>query len=134
VPPQSCCFDYYQAYGAPQAECVQGAVGQNGCNTSEQGGTGTETRMECQRPSDCPPSELCCGTRGTFTQDLQTYTYYITLTCEPSCEYPAIQMCDPSAIPPTACPIVQSEYGTQQTICKASTLLPTGYNVCGLPG
>ena len=131
----ACCFDRYQIYGQPQAECVMGPVASDGCTTSmpgENGPGGFETRIECQVPEHCP-GQICCGQREAFQQMGQTYGYYESVTCVNECSYPNIVLCATPGLE-MGCPMLPSQNGPVQSVCQQSSLLPTGYYVCGYPG
>jgi hypothetical protein len=131
----ACCWDLYLQYGNPQAECVIGDPANDGCSTSvprELGEPGVETRIECQTTSQCGGGAVCCGHRESFFFQQMEYTYYETLTCQNTCNWPDITMCDDLGWS-SNCPDVQTPNGPVQGTCKASTLLPPGYIVCGTP-
>jgi hypothetical protein len=88
---------------------------------------GLETRIECQLPAHCSGQGFCCASRVFFNNN---NSFYETVSCEPSCEWPDVELCDPND-PATVCPIVNTQNGQQQTTCKESKLLPPGYFVCG---
>jgi len=80
-------------------------------------------RAECQDDGQCEGLLVCCGDRnnGEFYQ----------VTCQSHCN--DVKMC--SAPGPDSecsmmiCPVAQEVQG----VCKASTLLPSGYFVCDCP-
>jgi hypothetical protein len=131
----ACCWDLYQQYGMPYAECVMGSVENDGCSTTmpgEPGEPGIETRIECQTTSQCGGGQVCCGHREQFFSGGQQYTYYESLTCQASCQWPDITMCDDLQWSGN-CPMVDGPNGPVQGECKQSDLLPPGYIVCGTP-
>ncbi len=132
----ACCWDNYMVYGPPQGECVMGAVPSDGCTTShpdENGQPGVETRIECQTSAHCAMGEVCCGTRRQASSGGQTFSYYERVTCETTCEYPSIKLCDTLQDSPS-CPMLPTGGGgSVQGVCQSSQLLPSGYLVCGYP-
>jgi hypothetical protein len=113
----ACCFSRYHM-PLPQSQCVMGAPGADGCNTSPTQ-SGLETRITCHDGSQCGAQQVCCGRRVTLSGG--ALTYYGDVSCADSCAKPNIQLCDPKG--PNKCP--------SQTTCKKSSLLPEGYFVCG---
>ncbi|MEM1029307.1 MAG: hypothetical protein AAF928_02205 [Myxococcota bacterium] len=125
----ACCWDEYGQNPAPAGECVSGPTNNDGCFTDPQQTGGFETRIECQRPSDCGPSLICCANRRFF----QGNPWYDTLTCETQCDTPDVQLCE-DLNDSANCPLVDVEQGPPQPgVCQPSSLLPTGYIVCGRP-
>jgi hypothetical protein len=88
---------------------------------------GGETMITCAGPDDCDAGQVCCADREFF----QNQTFYITLACHSSCDWPDVTMCDPGD-PNFPCPVVQTMMGPVQTVCQQSQILPSGYFVCGL--
>lgn len=112
----ACCFSLYHK-PSPQSQCVMGAPGADGCDTSPDL-KGREARITCHDGSQCGAQQLCCGHRVTLNSGI---TYYDDVSCAGSCAKPNIQLCEPTG--PNTCP--------PQTTCKKSSLLPEGYFVCG---
>ncbi len=127
---QSCCWDKYAYYPPPQAKCVTGDIYSDDCQTM-QTGWGAATRIECQGPANCGASELCCARRKTFYDNNMQYPLYDQLTCQKSCNFPDIVVCDKN----TVCPMLPKQMGGGfvQGVCQQSSLLPKGYTVCGYP-
>ena len=123
----ACCHDQLDD-GGPSQECVSGPTNMDNCFTAENGGGGTETRIECQLPSHCDSNEVCCGWRGSNGQEV----FYINVTCRTDCgvNWPDVILCDP--VTPD-CPVVQTGGGNVQMVCVGSSLLPDGYSVCAFP-
>lgn len=132
----ACCWDNYLIYGQPQGECVTGAVASDGCETShpsETGEPGVESRIECQTSAHCAMGEVCCGTLRQASSGGQFFNYYEQVTCETTCEYPSIKLCD-TLQDSTSCPMLPTQGGgSVQGVCQASQLLPSDYLVCGYP-
>jgi len=121
----ACCWDSKEWYDPPQAECVSGPIDADSCRTAHTN-AGTETRIECQLPSHCSNGEICCGWRISTEQ---YGTWYAETACKQECDWPDIELCDDNY----DCPTVNTNQGQVKLVCKASTLLPAGYLVCGLP-
>jgi hypothetical protein len=122
---QACCWDQYQLYKAPQAQCVKVSEA-NACITN-----GGESRVLCDEPGDCEKGKVCCGHRKTFFANGQQFAYYDIVQCQSTCDYPDIVLCVPNI---TTCPMLPKQGGGfVQGVCKQSSLLPQGYNVCGYP-
>jgi hypothetical protein len=123
----ACCWDNYELHGRPRAECVTGPPRMDGCYTTEDGGIGLETRIECQLADHCPRGQICCG-------DLRTYRnapYFEAVRCQPICRFPDIELCHEAAYDCPEIPLQQG--GTVKGQCQQSQLLPSGYQVCGYP-
>jgi hypothetical protein len=116
---EACCWDEYQQYSAPRAECVSGPVEMDDCVTSQTQGGGFETRIECQLPEHCPAGTVCCGDRRTDGSNF----WYAQLTCETSCDDPDRVVCDLNDGSNCAAPFT----------CVDSSLLPNGYAICSTP-
>jgi hypothetical protein len=93
---------------------------------SQCGGPGSnDTQIECQRPSDCPSGQICCGRRAmNGGPDNQ---HYRRVTCRDTCDAPDVTICDPASPQPIDCPPLPDGSVAQ---CKSSQLLPKGYFVC----
>ncbi len=121
----ACCWDNFDGNNGA-GKCVSGPPENDGCNTSF---NGRQTRIECQRTSDCGTNELCCAHRVQTQQG----TFYEELTCETSCNFPDIQVCE-SLQDSMNCPLLPIGGGqTVQGECQQSELLPPGYVICGYP-
>jgi hypothetical protein len=120
-----CCWDNYGLNGGPQAQCVNHT---EQCDTTlHDGPKGAETLIQCETPDQCPNGQICCGHR----EYTMFGSYYTEVSCQASCEWPNVNLCDASD-PSFVCPVVDNNGFQTQTTCKASTLLPMGYTVCGL--
>ena len=127
---EACCWDNYGLLAGEQGTCVTGPIESDGCNTL-QAGYGPETRVDCQSSDQCESGKICCGHLENYYTNNKKYTLYDQVTCETTCGgFDTVILCIPNV---TACPIVQSQGGNVQTVCKPSKLLPTGYYVCGNP-
>jgi hypothetical protein len=122
----ACCFDKYQTNPAPYATCVDAPANSDNCKTYV-ANDGLETRIECSQSSQCKDGDLCCAHRQFFNNN---GSFYDTVSCQSSCGWPDVQLCD-LGDPAATCPVVDTQNGPVQTVCKASTLLPGGYFVCG---
>ncbi len=128
---QACCYDKYGFYKPqPQTKCVTGDIYNDNCETM-QTGWGAATRIECEGPASCGSGEVCCARRKTFFDGNQQYPLYDQLTCQKSCNYPDIVVCDAN----TTCPMLPKQQGGGfvQGVCQQSSLLPKKYLVCGYP-
>lgn len=97
------------------------ASGDGSCQNTTFGTT--KTAIECQLPSQCDTGQICCAHR-----DFDGAPYDST-SCDDNCYLPDRYLCDPNA---PDCPVYQDQGGNPlQSTCKASTLLPPGYFVCG---
>jgi len=124
----ACCWDNFSVNDPPQGECVDGPPESDMCLTQI---GGFETRIECQRTSDCGPGLLCCANRIQTQQG----SYYEELTCESSCNFPDIQICE-DEMDSMNCPQLPLQGPGNNTVqgeCQQSDLLPNGYFVCGYP-
>lgn len=83
-----------------------------------------KTAIECQLPSQCDSGEICCAHRYYDSGG----SPYESTSCDSTCELYDLYLCDPAA---PECPVYQDANGPIPTSCKASTLLPPGYFVCG---
>jgi hypothetical protein len=129
---QACCWDQHKLYPGDQGSCVKGDVWQDGCDTS-QNGYGGETRIECQTAANCMNGESCCGRRKTYWKDNKSYQVYDQVVCQQKCNTNSgeVTFCVPNV---TQCPQMWKDGGGWVTgVCKQSTLLPKGYNVCSVP-
>jgi hypothetical protein len=127
---EGCCWDNHGLLAGEKGACVSGPVENDTCNTL-QVGYGPETRIDCQTSDQCASGKTCCARRNKYFANNQQYTVYDQVTCEDTCgQFGTVILCIPNV---TACPVVQSNQGPVQTVCKASQLLPTGYYVCGNP-
>ncbi len=135
----ACCWDQYDQYGAPKAECVTGGIDDDMCSTGYDDSAGLETRIECQREDHCGAADVCCA---RIAQS-QIGNVYVALLCTEydACvapggnDYRGLIVCD--TIGSTdGCPMVSTGGGGPpvQGVCKDSQLLPDGYNICGVPG
>jgi hypothetical protein len=111
----ACCWDNYEQNPPPKAECVSTAT--DACNNTVSQ-SGLETIIECQLPSHCKTG-VCCAEREFFTSGGQSMSFYSELSCQDSCAWPDILVCDPQA---PMCPV--------STTCVQSQLLPPGYFIC----
>jgi hypothetical protein len=130
-PSDACCWDNYGLYGSPQGLCVSGSVEADGCSTTNpaESDPGYETLIECETAKHCGTNQFCCGK----LESTQGYNYYEEVTCEASCNYPNIQLCD-NAGDSTGCPELPLQGGgSVKGVCQPSQLLPAGYLVCGYP-
>ena len=133
VPADICCWDRWGfGTGNPSSgECYDAPVSPFDCNTEVENG-GVQTVISCQNEDQCGSGESCCGDVVQFQSGGQNLNYYPTVDCRDSCEWPTRIMCKtPNST--AECPQVNIQGNQVQTICKASTLLPMGYLVCGTP-
>jgi hypothetical protein len=93
-------------------------------------GYGPETRIECSSTDQCSAGQVCCARRTVYQQGNQSGFIYESVRCESSCEFPGFLTCTPGV---TACPMIPTQNGPVQSVCKASALLPDGYTICGYP-
>jgi hypothetical protein len=109
----ACCFnlDEETQVCQPSGEC-EGDI------------TDTIVTLQCQAPDDCA-GQICCAHRELPSGS----SPYESTSCVASCDYPDLYLCDINA---PDCPIYDTFNGPVQSECKQSTLLPTGYYVCGL--
>jgi hypothetical protein len=112
----ACCIDARFTENPPYEECVDAPFDADGCNTQEDS-TGDETRAECMDSSNCPGSQICCGTLY-FIGGNGPQTYEV-MECKDACEVDDVQMCDPSVL--GEC---------QAGVCDQSGILPTGWHYC----
>ncbi|EYF06990.1 hypothetical protein [Chondromyces apiculatus] len=116
----ACCWND----GGNQGACIDGPADPQTCNTGATGFDGRRTRIECQLPSHCPADTVCCATRVSLGGNNGYYSQVVCTAeddCEPSDENGSLYMlCDPAN---ANCPNARPN-------CAASSLLPTGYNIC----
>jgi hypothetical protein len=128
----ACCWDPYQAYGQPQATCVTGSIANDQCATLHDS-SGIETLITCQTPLQCGASQTCCADRETVQLQNQQVTLYMETSCQTSCNFPDIQLCN-DLNSSADCPMLPTQGGgSVQGVCQQSQLLPPGYYVCGYP-
>jgi hypothetical protein len=109
-----CCYDS----GTHTSMCTQDS-------NCQQTGNQLPTAISCAGPMDCHNGDICCAVRY-FNADNQPYEF---AQCQNGCDLPDRVVCD---ITNPDCPIYTNTQGMPvQSTCKASTLLPTGYYVCG---
>jgi len=109
----ACCFDLEAETSTCEAS---GECGDEIRNTI--------VTIQCQTPDDCG-GEICCAHRELPTAS----SPYGSTECVSRCSYPDLYLCDINA---PDCPIYDTVNGPVQSVCKQSTLLPSGYYVCGL--
>ncbi len=126
---EGCCWDNYGLLSNDKGSCVTGPVNNDNCNTL-QVGYGPETRIDCQSSAQCSAGAVCCGRRVKYYANQKKYDVYDQVTCESTCSANNVTLCIPNV---TVCPLIVSQNGNVQTICKPSQLLPSGYFVCGNP-
>ncbi len=126
---QACCWDNYGIQDSPQAQCVNGIAANDGCFTDTDEG---QTRIECQDGSQCG-GLICCGHRNTYVSPddhSDQRTYYDTVSCQATCDYPNTVLC-PAGQDDAPCPMIKNSQGQMvQTHCQQSQLLPDDYWVC----
>lgn len=126
---EACCWDRYGVYGEPRGACVSGPAATDNCVTMGDG-YGPETRIECATPDQCGAGQVCCAQRDLYQQGNQSGYVYSRVSCEAACQYPGFLICTPGV---TQCPVLNTNQGPVQLVCKSSALLPPNYTVCGFP-
>jgi hypothetical protein len=123
----ACCWS---KFGMPTAggACVNAPAASDGCKTFV-ANDGLQSRLECQTSAQCDQG-TCCGHRTFFNQG---NFFYDLVSCVDTCTTADVTLCDPTN-PADVCPMVQTQNGLVQGVCKTSTSLPPGYFVCGAPG
>ncbi len=124
----ACCWSRFATPSS--GACVQGSPDNDGCKTFL-ANDGYETRIECQTSAQCDQG-VCCGQRTGFFQGGQQKFFYEILSCVDACPSKDVTICDPTN-PADVCPKIATQNGPVQGVCKASTLLPSGYFACGAP-
>jgi hypothetical protein len=85
--------------------------------------TTTIVTVQCQTADDCS-GQICCAHRELPSGS----SPYDSTSCVSECNYPDLYLCDINA---PDCPVYETPNGPVQSECKQSTLLPSGYYVCG---
>lgn len=114
----ACCWNILSQNG----ECVSGGAGQDGCN-AQQG----LSRIECHTSEDCPASQVCCAIETTIAQT----SFYSSSSCESTCLYPNIVLCDQLGEMEPGCPPAFFNGMFIPTQCQPVSILPQGYLACG---
>lgn len=114
----ACCWNILSQTG----ECVSGGAGQDGCN-AQQG----LSRIECHTSEDCPTSQVCCAKETTIGQT----SFYSSSSCESTCLYPNIVLCDQLGEMEPGCPPAFFNGMFIPTQCQPVSILPQGYLACG---
>ncbi|MEP7121876.1 MAG: hypothetical protein ABJE95_13230 [Byssovorax sp.] len=124
----ACCWS---KFGMPMASgtCVDAPAASDGCKTFV-AQDGLQSRIECQTSAQCAQGSTCCGHRTPFNG--QNF-FYDLVTCVDACPMSDVTFCDPNN-PADVCPMVNTQNGPVQGVCKSSISLPPGYFVCGSPG
>ena len=122
----ACCWSKFAMPAA--GACVNAPADNDGCKTFI-ANDGLQSRLECQTSAQCDQG-TCCGHRTFFNG--QNF-FYDLVACVDTCTIADVTLCDP-ADASDVCPMVQTQNGQVQGICKTSASLPPGYFVCGAPG
>ena len=122
-PADLCCWDKWGiGTGNPESgQCLTVPLNAGDCDNSIAQG-GVQTVMQCTATSQCPQGQFCCGDVVQFQTMQGTLTYYPSVECRDSCDWPSRRMCDIAGNDPIC---------QQGTTCKQSQLLPAGVLVCG---
>jgi hypothetical protein len=123
----ACCWSKF-AMPMASGACVDAPVDSDGCKTFV-ASDGLQARLECQRSAQCDQGK-CCGHRTFFNG--QNF-FYDLVSCLDTCDPADVTLCDP-ANPADVCPMIQTQGGPVQGVCKQSGSLPPGYFVCSAPG
>ncbi len=123
----ACCWSKF-AMPMASGACVNGPVDSDGCKTFI-ASDGLQSRLECQSSAQCDQGK-CCGHRTFFNG--QNF-FYDLVSCLDTCDASDVTLCDP-ANAADKCPMVQTQGGPVQGVCKQSGSLPPGYFVCSAPG
>jgi hypothetical protein len=123
----ACCWS---KFGMPMASgtCVDAPAASDGCKTFV-ANDGLQTRLECQTTAQCDQG-TCCGHRTFFNG--QNF-FYDLVSCLDTCDPSDVTLCDPTD-PGDVCPMINTQNGMVQGVCKQSGSLPPGYFVCTTPG
>ena len=119
----ACCWS---KFGMPMASgsCVNAPADSDGCKTFV-ANDGLQTRLECQTSAQCDQG-TCCGHRTFFNG--QNF-FYDLVSCVDTCTSADVTICDPTN-PADVCPMISTQNGPVQGVCKQSGSLPPGYFVC----
>ncbi len=119
----ACCWSKF-GMPMPSGTCVNAPADSDGCKTFV-AQDGLQTRLECQTSAQCNQG-TCCAHRTFFNG--QNF-FYDLVSCNDSCDAPDVTICDP-ADPTDVCPMISTQNGPVQGVCKQSGSLPPGYFVC----